>query len=186
MKAIDAAEWFLSKEPMTHGRLQCLLYLAYKEYLYGWNGDIDEIKNILFDEKPYAWWYGPTFQSVFQKYSDYHFQDKKIPKIEKAPSLPIPLDYMFSKVWEKTCNCTDDSLAYAVAQEAPYRVARHKDPETPMDDKSIYLYAETTSLFDDGFFDDEATYYDGGMIVRIYNVRITDVFEPKRQGGSSY
>lgn len=180
MKALDAAEWFLSKEPMTHGKLQCLLYLAYKEYLYGWNGDIDEIKNILFDEKPYAWWYGPTFQSVFQKYSDYHVQDEKIPKVEQKPSFPIPLDYMFSKVWEKTSGCTDDSLAYAVAQEAPYRVARHKDPETPMDDKSIYLYAETTSLFDDGFLDDEATYYDGGMIVRIYNARITDVFEPKR------
>lgn len=69
--AIDVAKFFLSVKPMSHLKVQKLVYLAYKEYL-------SEYQMPLFEEKIVAYKYGPVVEEVYQKFRDYGASEIKI------------------------------------------------------------------------------------------------------------
>lgn len=62
--AIDIAKFFLSLKPMSHLKIQKLVYLAYKEYLF-------KYKQSLFEEKIVAYKYGPVVEEVYQTFKEY-------------------------------------------------------------------------------------------------------------------
>ena len=61
LKGTDVAKYILSKKECTHTRLEKLTYLCYAEYLC-------ETGERLFDDKIYAFQYGPVVKSVYEKY----------------------------------------------------------------------------------------------------------------------
>ena len=62
--AIDIAKFFLAVKPMSHLKIQKLVYLAYKEYLF-------EYKQSLFEEKIVAYKYGPVVEELYQTFKEY-------------------------------------------------------------------------------------------------------------------
>jgi Uncharacterized phage-associated protein len=64
ISAIDVAKFFLAVKPMSHLKLQKLVYLAYKEYLF-------KYKSSLFEEKIVAYKYGPVVEEVYQTFKEY-------------------------------------------------------------------------------------------------------------------
>ncbi|MBQ7502967.1 SocA family protein [bacterium] len=67
----DIANWFLSKESMTHKKLQKLCY-----YAQAWHYTL--LDEPLFSERIEAWVHGPVIPALYKKYSDYGWID--IPK----------------------------------------------------------------------------------------------------------
>lgn len=65
----DIAKWFLHSKPMTHKKLQKLLYFSYGIYLAQNNESSDNLKKALFTNKFEAWVHGPvdpTIYSIFK------------------------------------------------------------------------------------------------------------------------
>lgn len=61
LSAVDVAKFFLAVIPISHLKLQKLVYLAYKAYLI-------KYRQPLFDEKIIAYQYGPVVEEVYQKF----------------------------------------------------------------------------------------------------------------------
>ena len=66
--AIDVAKYFvnLNKE-FTELQIQKLVYYSYVWYIVKFNDNKNNIANILFDERPRAWKYGPVFISIYEQ-----------------------------------------------------------------------------------------------------------------------
>ncbi|WP_270342352.1 Panacea domain-containing protein [Lactococcus lactis] len=71
ISAIDVAKFFLAVKPMSHLKIQKLVYLAYKEYLFKYRGS-------LFEEKIVAYKYGPVVEEVYQTFKEYGADEIKI------------------------------------------------------------------------------------------------------------
>lgn len=61
LKGIDVAKYILTKIPCTHLKLEKLVYMCYADYLC-------EVGSKLFEDKIYAYRYGPVIESVYKKY----------------------------------------------------------------------------------------------------------------------
>lgn len=78
----DVAKFFLSKESMTHKKLQKLLYYAYSWVLVFQNNKEEKsISNKLFESRIEAWTHGPVVAEVYKIYKSYGWS--LIPKEEK-------------------------------------------------------------------------------------------------------
>ncbi len=64
----DIINWFLYQQPMTHKKLQKLLYFSYGIFLTENNKDCDNIKDCLFVNRFEAWVHGPVDPVVYQIY----------------------------------------------------------------------------------------------------------------------
>ena len=64
----NVVDWFLHVKPMTHKKLQKLLYFSYGIYLVQNNKSRDNIKNVLFFNDFEAWVHGPVEPSVFRTF----------------------------------------------------------------------------------------------------------------------
>ncbi len=71
---IDIARWFLSKESMTHKKLQKLCYYSQAWYCALYDG------SPLFPDNIEAWVHGPVIPSLYAEYAD--FKWNPIPKYE--------------------------------------------------------------------------------------------------------
>ena len=65
ISVFDVAQWFLSKESMTHKKLQKLCYYAQAWYCALFDG------SPLFNENFEAWVHGPVCRELYPKYADY-------------------------------------------------------------------------------------------------------------------
>lgn len=74
--AIDVAKFFLAIKPMSPLKLQKLVYLAYKKYLF-------KYKSSLFEEKIVAYKYGPVVEEVYQTFKEYGSDPIKLEKDDK-------------------------------------------------------------------------------------------------------
>ena len=81
LNIFDVANWFLSKEEMTHKKLQKLCYYAYSWFIYIYNDNCNHIKNRLFDKIFVAWVHGPINVELYEKYKNNNFY--KIEKVKK-------------------------------------------------------------------------------------------------------
>lgn len=70
IKGIDAARYILTKIPCTHLKLEKLVYLCYADYLC-------DTKENLFDDKIYAFKYGPVIESVYETFKKSGYDDLK-------------------------------------------------------------------------------------------------------------
>ena len=61
LKGIDIAKYILTKVPCTHLKLEKLVYMCYADYLC-------EFGSRLFEDRIYAYKFGPVIESVYEKY----------------------------------------------------------------------------------------------------------------------
>ena len=141
LKIFDVAKWFLSKESMTHKKLQKLCYYAYSWFIYMENDDIENIENRLFEEKFQAWVHGPVNYELYLEYSGYKWN-----KIEKEDSnfgnLKEYNDFL-ENVWSTYGVYDGDQLETISHQELPWINARKglksfESSQNLIDDKDIY------------------------------------------------
>ena len=70
LKGIDVAKYILTKISCTHLKLEKLVYLSFAEYL-------SRTKRKLFEDKIYAFRYGPVVESVYKGYKKYGGEEIK-------------------------------------------------------------------------------------------------------------
>lgn len=66
----EIAKWFLHTEPMTHKKLQKLLYFSYGIYLAQNNDSPDNLINSLFKNDFEAWVHGPVNPKIYSLYKN--------------------------------------------------------------------------------------------------------------------
>ncbi|EAC4425335.1 DUF4065 domain-containing protein [Listeria monocytogenes] len=124
MYTVDqVAEWFLSKDSMTHKKLQKLLYYAYSWTLTLMNDDKEDLKFRLFDEKIEAWVHGPVIPKIYQNYK-YH-EYNTIFKINKEVDLgDKDVEGILEQVLEVYGEYDGNELESITHQEEPWQEAR--------------------------------------------------------------
>ena len=115
MTANQVAEWFLSKESMTHKKLQKLCY-----YAQAWHCAL--LGKPLFDEEIQAWVHGPVIPALYPKYADYKWQD--IPKRAVVPAMPIKTLEVLKAVYNTYGGFSGDQLERLTHSEEPWIQAR--------------------------------------------------------------
>ena len=113
----DVADWFLSKDSMTHKKLQklCYYYKAWGLALYG----VDLLPNDEFQ----AWVHGPVCPALYQKYKGYGWND--IPRNEKALFLFNDKETeVLESVWITYGDMSPNALEAQTHVEEPWRKAR--------------------------------------------------------------
>ena len=66
----DVAKWFLHTEPMTHKKLQKLLYFSYGIYLAQNNDSEFDLEKSLFENNFQAWVHGPVDPKIYSLYKN--------------------------------------------------------------------------------------------------------------------
>ena len=135
--------WFLYNQPMTHKKLQKLLYFSYGIYLVEYNKNELEINDVLFENHFEAWAHGPVdpyVYSIFKK-----FGVSLISIEENDSSL---LSEKVIKILEKTMDMyslySADELEEITHLQSPWKNARgNLRPFEPSNsrilDRDIYL-----------------------------------------------
>lgn len=105
LKGIDVAKYILSKIDCTHLKLQKLVYLCYAEYL-------TKNKERLFEDKIYAFRYGPVIQTVYNKYKT--FGDETVQDIDlivdEILDMPARSRILFANLGTKKLECIDEII----------------------------------------------------------------------------
>ncbi len=85
LKGTDVARYILTKLSCSHLKLEKLCYLCYADYLC-------KARTRLFEDKIYAFKYGPVVRTVYAKYKDYGKLtiDEQGEDIEKREDLKMP------------------------------------------------------------------------------------------------
>ena len=113
----DVAKWFLTKESMTHKKLQklCYYYVAWSYALY----NKVELKNPEFE----AWVHGPVSPSVYNSYFEYKWSP--IPKVESIENKFSEEEiYLLESVWLTYGDKCGDELEAITHAETPWLEAR--------------------------------------------------------------
>ena len=66
----NIVRWFLTSMPMTHKKLQKLLYFSYGIYLAQNNCNVNELNNQLFENKFEAWVHGPVDPDIYSMFKN--------------------------------------------------------------------------------------------------------------------
>lgn len=113
IRAIDIANWFLSKESMTHKKLQKLCYYAQAWYCTLYDG------TPLFLDRIEGWVHGPVIPSIYPSYADFRWN--AIPRIEgDIPALPDKVISLLDAVYETYGDLTGDQLERLTHNEDPW------------------------------------------------------------------
>ncbi len=113
----DIANWFLSKESMTHKKLQKLCYYAQAWYcaLYD-NGP-------LFEDEIEAWIHGPVIPTLYKKYS--YSKWNKIHQVEfDEDTLNEDTLDVLDAVYNTYSSLSGDQLEALTHSEEPWQKAR--------------------------------------------------------------
>jgi uncharacterized phage-associated protein len=113
----DIANWFLSKSPMTHKKLQKLCY-----YAQAWSFALKDEK--LVDDEFQAWVHGPVSPRLYKKYRNNNFENLKLDPA--APEADFPVDdlELLESVWETYGDSTGNALEVQTHEELPWKKAR--------------------------------------------------------------
>lgn len=111
----DVADWFLSKESMTHKKLQKLCY-----YAQAWSYAIcpAPISDAVFE----AWIHGPVCSELYQKYKGYGFN--YIPMAAAPTSFTPDEEAFLADVWETYGDMSANALEALSHSEPPWQKAR--------------------------------------------------------------
>lgn len=116
MSAIEVANYLLSKESMTHKKLQKLCY-----YCQGWH--LALFNEELFEDQIEAWIHGPVVASLYPIYADYGW--KEIPKTNcQNYNLNKNQIETIDAVWDAYGKYSGDELEALSHSEPPWKTAR--------------------------------------------------------------
>lgn len=124
LTVFDVANFFRSKERMTHKKLQKLVYYAYAWYIALNNESENNIQNVLCDDTTFeAWVHGPVCRKLYDKYSNnYGMVDKY--EGELASSIVGELEKFLNKIYKTFGKFTGDDLEDMTHHEMPWQNAR--------------------------------------------------------------
>ncbi|SKB01476.1 Uncharacterized phage-associated protein [Caloramator quimbayensis] len=111
----DVANYFLSKESMTHKKLQKLCYYAYAWYLTLY-------KEKLYNEKFEAWIHGPVNKDLYDFYKIYGWQ--LIPKRDVTINMDKKVKEFLDIIMMNFGNYSADALELMTHHELPWINAR--------------------------------------------------------------
>ena len=120
---LDVASWFLSKEAMTHKKLQKLCY-----YVQAWG--LALYNKELIDSEFQAWVHGPVSRELYNKYRSNGWED--IPKLESFQPCNTQFFsdeknlHLLDSVWLTYGDKSGNELEALTHQEAPWINARKK------------------------------------------------------------
>ena len=116
MNILEVAEFFLTKQSMTHKKIQKLCY-----YSQAWFYALYNKK--LFNEKIEAWVHGPVCPVLYKEYVEYGY--KEIPKIKKEIRMQENEKDILNQVWEIYGKLDGDELEVLTHREQPWLEARN-------------------------------------------------------------
>lgn len=109
LKGIDVAKYIISLISCTHLKLEKLCYLCYADYLQKYG-------ERLFEDKIFAYKYGPVVKSVYDKYKNYYKytisenNDVKSINVSEEFQMPARSRIMFAKDGAKKLSSIDKTL----------------------------------------------------------------------------
>ena len=112
----DVADWFLSKETMTHKKLQKLCYYAQAWYCALYDG------TPLFDEEIQAWVHGPVCPDLWAKYREYKWD--KIPQVESCRKFDEKELDILEAVYDNYIEMSGAELEELTHIEEPWKKTR--------------------------------------------------------------
>ena len=119
---LDVANWFLSKSPLQHKKLQKLCY-----YAVSWHYTLLDSTICIRDEFQ-AWIHGPVSPPLFSEYKSYGWVP--IPQIaENIPQFSDASVEVLDFVWESYGDLTQFQLENLTHSEPPWQEARGSLPE---------------------------------------------------------
>lgn len=85
IKGIDVAKYIISKIQCTHLKLEKLVFLSFVEYL-------KNTEKYMFQDKIFAFKYGPVVESVYEKYKEYGYEELKLEEDKKEKIAAYDLE----------------------------------------------------------------------------------------------
>ena len=114
---ITSANWFLSKNTMTHKKLQKLCY-----YAQAWNCTLYS-GEIMFQDRIEAWVHGPVIPSLYPLYADYKWD--KIPQKKFQDKFnDDTTEGVLEAVYNTYGEFSGDQLEQITHSESPWKIAR--------------------------------------------------------------
>lgn len=145
LTVVDVAQFFSSKEVMTHKKLQKLVYYAYAWYIALNNDDCDNIKNRLCKKTNFeAWVHGPVCHELYNLCSNnYGMVEKYNGKINEL--ITGELKSYLEKIWKTFGKYTGDELESMTHLETPWINARKgieasKPSNEIIEEKDMFIY----------------------------------------------
>lgn len=146
----DIADWFLIHEPMTHKKLQKLLYFSYGYYLATYNINESKLNNEIFTNDFEAWVHGPVSPKIYSAYKSAGYS-----LIKKNIVSPIILSNEVEKVLffvlGKYKSYDGDQLERITHNQLPWIKARNgisaiEPCSNPILSEDIYKYFKENGL----------------------------------------
>lgn len=119
----DVAKWFLHTEPMTHKKLQKLLYFSYGIYLAQNNENEYKLEKALFKNNFQAWVHGPVDPMIYSLYKNNGINYLYIENIETF-DFDTEVMNALNKTMEIYGDYSADELENISHNQAPWRKAR--------------------------------------------------------------
>lgn len=120
----NIVRWFLTSMPMTHKKLQKLLYFSYGIYLAQNNFNVNELNNQLFENKFEAWVHGPVDPDIYSM-----FKNNGINELFIERPITTNFDERIIRALNKTMelygNYDADELERKTHMQAPWLKARN-------------------------------------------------------------
>lgn len=114
--------WFLHFEPMTHKKLQKLLYFCYGIYLVRNNDNEKNINSILFANNFEAWVHGPVIPEIYNVYKNNGVKELYIE--EEVESFNDNITFILNETINLYGNYSADELEYITHNQTPWKNAR--------------------------------------------------------------
>jgi len=116
-------QWFLHAQPMTHKKLQKLLYFSYGIYLAKNNENGTNLEKTLFENNFEAWANGPVEPTVYNTYKN---SGVNFLYVENFDAYDFNLSVMdvLNKTMELYGNYDADELEIISRNQAPWKNAR--------------------------------------------------------------
>lgn len=132
LSAKDVAKYILTVQPMTHLKLQKLLYFAYEEFL-------KKTGTKLFSDKIFAWDHGPVVQTVYTEYKKFGskmiFQevedDKELISCEEKEINPSFMRILSSETGPVAIDVINTKIEEYLEKDAWYLVEKTHEAGTP-------------------------------------------------------
>lgn len=137
LTVFDVANFFRSKEEMSHKKLQKLVYYAYAWYIALKNESKDNLENKLFYNCHFeAWIHGPVCPKLYIEYSNNYGQVSKYKgKLDK--NITGELKKFLELIYKVFGKYTGDELETMTHKEMPWQNARDTLPPYEPSNKKI-------------------------------------------------
>lgn len=125
LTVMDVANFFRSKEGMTHKKLQKLVYYAYAWFIALYNENKDNIQNRLCENTSFeAWVHGPVCRKLYNEFKDnYGYVEKYTGELNSLITGEMKL--FLERIYKTFGKYSADDLEYMSHNEMPWKNARN-------------------------------------------------------------